>query len=104
MYVRPISTRFSRGTLTPAIRATLRTPLSLPLLVPRVLTDHQHSAAAPDDPALVAHDLDAGTDFHAVPPGRRTATAVRCGWRTRGLTAREGARRRRPRRRTVPNT
>src|SRR4051794_12162984 len=62
MYVRPISTRFSRGRLTPAIRAI--PPLPLPLLVTGVAADHHHGAAAPDRPALLAHRLDARPDLH----------------------------------------
>src|SRR3954463_13984001 len=47
--------------LIPAIRAMA---LPLPLLVTRVLTDHQHGAVASDDLALLAHGLDRGSDLH----------------------------------------
>src|SRR5215213_4583382 len=47
--------------LTPAIRAKV---LPLPLLVSRVLADHEHTAMAPDDLALLAHRLDRRSYFH----------------------------------------
>src|SRR3954463_235295 len=62
MYVRPISTRFSRGRLTPAIRAMLGLPL--PLLVAGVAADHHHGARTPDRPALLAHRLVARPGLH----------------------------------------
>src|SRR6476469_8520213 len=49
---------------TPAMRATFDLLSTLPLLVAGVLADHPHHAVAPDDLALVAHRLDAGTDLH----------------------------------------
>src|SRR5205085_8711569 len=57
-----ISSRFSRGMSTPAIRAMA---LPLPLLVPLAgrADDHDPPVAA-DDLALLAHRLDARTDFH----------------------------------------
>src|SRR4051794_965578 len=48
--------------LTPAIRAM---PLALPLLVTRVLADHEHRAVPADDLALLAHGLDRRSDLHA---------------------------------------
>src|SRR5262249_50267571 len=58
-----MSTRFSRGMSTPAMRA-IPAPLSLPLLVLRLGADHEDRALAPDDLALVAALLDACPDFH----------------------------------------
>src|SRR3954451_10715145 len=55
MYVRPISTRLFRGMFTPAIRAIADLPL--PLLVTRVLADHEHAAVPADDLALLTHRL-----------------------------------------------
>src|SRR5690348_12329238 len=80
MYVRPISTRFSRGMLTPAIRAIDRfLSLSLSLLVSGVRADDQHVAVPADDAALLTHRTDARTNFHRRLPracgGRR---ACRC--------------------------
>src|SRR5947209_4425946 len=63
MYVRPTSTRLLRGMLMPAIRAMLsRSPL--PLLVTRVLADHEDRAVAADDLALLAHGLDRRPYLH----------------------------------------
>src|ERR671915_2052567 len=62
MYVRPISTRLLSGMLTPAIRAIA--PLPLPLLVPRVLADHEDAPVAADDLALFAHRLDRRSYLH----------------------------------------
>src|SRR3954470_7761955 len=62
MYVRPISTRLFRGMLTPAIRAMADLPL--PLLVTRVLADHEHAAVPADDLALLTHRLDRWTYLH----------------------------------------
>jgi hypothetical protein len=59
--VRLISNRFSRGMSTPAIRAI---PLSLPLLVARVLADDHHAPVAANHLAPVAHLLDARLDLH----------------------------------------
>src|SRR5215212_5266390 len=47
---------------TPAMRAI---PLALPLLVTRVLADHEHRAVAANDLALLAHGLDRRSDLHA---------------------------------------
>src|SRR3954453_15256636 len=46
--------------LIPAIRATL----ALPLLVPRVLADHQDRPVSADYLALLAHWLDGSSDLH----------------------------------------
>src|SRR3954449_7367061 len=62
MYVRPISTRLLSGMLTPAIRAM--TDLPLPLLVTRVLADHEHAAVPANDLALLTHRLDRWTYLH----------------------------------------
>src|SRR5919199_563746 len=47
--------------LTPAIRAKA---LPLPLLVPRVLADHEDAPVAADDLALLAHRLDRRSYLH----------------------------------------
>src|ERR671931_1978203 len=60
MYVRPTSTRLLSGMLIPAMRATS----ALPLLVTRVLADHEDRAMAADDLALLAHGLDRRSDLH----------------------------------------
>src|SRR3954463_5265394 len=62
MYVRPISTRLFRGMLTPAIRAIADLPL--PLLVTRVLADHEHAAVPADDLALLTHRLHRRSYLH----------------------------------------
>src|SRR3712207_7934852 len=62
MYVMPTSTRLLRGMLTPAMRAMR--PLPLPLLVTRVLADHEHPPVAADDLALLAHRLDRRSYLH----------------------------------------
>src|SRR5664279_2274814 len=62
MYVRPISERLLSGRLTPAIRATTESPLTL--LVALVLADHQHHSVAADDLALLAHRLDRRSYLH----------------------------------------
>src|SRR3954447_2472821 len=62
MYVRPISTRLFRGMLTPAIRAIADLPL--PLLVTRVLADHEDAAVPADDLALLTHRLDRRSYLH----------------------------------------
>jgi len=36
----------------------------LPLLVPRIRTDHEDDATAPDDLALITHATNAGADLH----------------------------------------
>src|ERR671918_1837576 len=64
-----MSSRLSRGRSTPAIRAIGATPSfglpsTLPLLVPRVGADHDHTAVAPDDLALLADLLDARLYLH----------------------------------------
>src|SRR3712207_1334854 len=61
MEVSPISTRLLRGMLTPAIRAMA---LALPLLVPRVLADHEDPPVPADDLALLAHRLDRRSYLH----------------------------------------
>src|SRR5215210_8775167 len=48
--------------LTPAMRAIFL--LALPLLVPRVLADHEDPAVAADDLALLAHRLDRRSYLH----------------------------------------
>src|SRR3954449_10015111 len=48
--------------LTPAIRAMRSLPL--PLLVSRVLADHEHAAVAADDLALFAHRLHRRSYLH----------------------------------------
>src|SRR3954447_19633256 len=75
MYVRPISTRFSRGRLMPAMRA-IRLLLALPLLVTRVRADHHDGARPTDRPALLAHRLDARPDLHDS-PGCSVSSAAR---------------------------
>src|SRR5437016_13852221 len=68
MYRSAISSRLSRGRSTPAIRAMFRAPLlPLPLLVPRVGTDHEDPSAPADDPAAVADPLHGWPDLHDVP-------------------------------------
>jgi hypothetical protein len=62
MYVIPISERLFRGRLTPAIRATSRSPLTL--LVALVLADHEHHPMAADDLAFLAHRLDRRSYLH----------------------------------------
>src|SRR3954454_19194812 len=81
MYVRPTSTRLFRGTLTPAMRA-IRSSLSLPLLVARVLANHEDGAVATDDLALLAHRLDRRSYLHdpfqaVFGPGGAALTAAR---------------------------
>src|ERR671931_1766481 len=78
MYVRPISSRFSLGMLTPAMRAMV---LSLSLLVARVRADDQHVPVPADHTALLTHGTDAGSDLHEVPP-RGRGWARRAGART----------------------
>src|SRR5215207_3321109 len=62
MYVRPISSCFLRGMVTPEIRAKRYLPLTL--LVTRVLADHQHAAVPADDLALLTHRLDRRSYLH----------------------------------------
>src|ERR687886_1432724 len=62
--------------LMPAIRAMS----ALPLLVARVLADHEHGAVAADDLALLAHGLDRRSDLHAP---RSTCIYVRTGAKPR---------------------
>src|ERR671924_1344611 len=64
MYVRATSSRFSRGRLTPAIRAKSPSPLSLSLLVPWIGADDQHLAVPLDHAAAVTHRLDGRSNFH----------------------------------------
>src|SRR5919106_1845633 len=54
--------RMLRGILTPAIRATAALPL--PLLVSRVLADHEHPTVAADDLALLTHRLHRRSYLH----------------------------------------
>src|SRR5215218_305223 len=79
MYVRPISTRLLSGMLTPAMRAMFL--LALPLLVPRVLADHEDPAVPADDLALLAHRLDRRSYLHD--PFRSLRLMIRTGrlWR-----------------------
>src|SRR3954471_2616505 len=89
MYVRPISTRLLRGTLTPAIRAISESPLAL--LVAGVLADDEHRAVTADDLALLAHRLDRRSYLHD--PFRRClarwhGSGCRGGCRCRGHRAR----------------
>src|SRR5690349_10060914 len=63
MYVRAISSRFSRGMSTPAIRA-MPFLLALALLVPGVLADDHHHAVAADHLALLTDGFDARPDLH----------------------------------------
>src|SRR5664280_2166348 len=83
MYVRPISERLLSGRLTPAIRATTESPLTL--LVTLVLADHQNDAVAADDLALLAHRLDRRSYLHdPFRTGfRRLGSGCRCGRRYR---------------------
>src|SRR6516165_2256982 len=67
MYVSAISSRFSRGMSTPLIRAMLRSFLTLPLLVARVVADHPDDTAAPDDLAFLADRLHARPNLHLTP-------------------------------------
>src|SRR4028118_393777 len=62
MYVRPISTRLLRGTLTPEIRAMV--PLPLPLLVAWIGADDENPPVTADDLALLAPRLDRRSDLH----------------------------------------
>src|SRR5215831_13911144 len=66
MYVSAISSRFSRGMSTPAIRAMNRLlrPSALPLLVARVVADDAHGTVPADHLALVAHLLDRRSNLH----------------------------------------
>src|SRR3954454_8724525 len=64
MYVSEISSRFSRGMSTPAIRAMLNLSLTLALLVPRVVADDAHRTVAANHLALVAHLFDRRPDLH----------------------------------------
>src|SRR5205085_12178845 len=72
MVVRPTSIRLFNGMFTPAIRAIelagapscLAPCLTLPLLVPRVLADHQNHATPADDLALLTHRLDRCSYLH----------------------------------------
>ncbi len=50
------------------MRAKARSLLALPLLVARVLADHEHLSMATDDLAFLAHLLNGRSDFHAVVP------------------------------------
>src|SRR3954462_2710957 len=61
MYVSEISSRFSRGMSTPAIRA-MHLPLNL--LVARVRADDPHLAVAADHLAVLAHTLDRRSYLH----------------------------------------
>src|SRR3712207_8189536 len=79
MYVRPISSRFSRGRFTPAIRAKFPL-LALALLVARVRADDQHAAVPLDHAAAVAHRLDGRSDLH-----RTTRRPRRSGGEPRGV-------------------
>src|SRR4051794_38304221 len=65
--------------LTPAMRAMFL--LALPLLVSRVLTDHEDPAVPTDDLALLAHRLDRGSYLHD--PFRASSLMIRTGrlWR-----------------------
>src|SRR3954453_19367787 len=63
MYVRPTSTLLLSGMLTPEILAMFGSS-ALPLLVARVLADHQHHAAAPDHLAFLTHRLDRRPYLH----------------------------------------
>src|ERR671935_477330 len=73
MYVSATSSRFSRGRLTPAIRANFSL-LALSLLVPRVRADDQHLAVPLDHAAAVAHRFDGSSDFHRRAVHQATAT------------------------------
>src|SRR5579862_8571823 len=69
MYVRPTSTRFSRGRSTPAIRAIrCLLCLALLLLVLRVLADDHHAVAALDHLAFLAHPSDRCPYLHDTAP------------------------------------
>src|SRR5436305_13875627 len=57
-----MTSRFSRGMSTPAIRAMWWLPL--PLLVTRVRADDLNAPVAADHLAVVAHLLDARSYFH----------------------------------------
>jgi len=60
MYVRLISTRFSRGMSTPDRRAMS----ALPLLVSWIGADDHHAPVATDDLALLTDGFDARSNFH----------------------------------------
>jgi hypothetical protein len=65
--VSEISSRFSRGMSTPAMRAMgagACSSLALALLVPGVGADDLDAPVAADHLALLTHLLDAGTDLH----------------------------------------
>src|SRR3954464_3538010 len=74
--------------LIPAIRAI--SLLALPLLVPRVLADHEDRAVAADDLALLAHRLDRGSylldPFRLRVPRRRRLWPPQGGGRYRSRT------------------
>src|SRR5215204_112847 len=73
MYVRAISTRFSRGRSTPAMRAML----ALPLFVLGVaLADDADDALSLDDFAVLANRLHARTNLHTSLPGRVSGVAT----------------------------
>src|SRR3974377_412617 len=61
MCVRPISTRFCGGMLTPAMRAML----ALPLPVPWVRADHLHGAVPADHLALLTDRFYRCPDLHS---------------------------------------
>src|SRR5947199_10513677 len=75
-----MSTRFSRGMSTPAMRAI--SFLSLPLLVLRLGADHEDRALAPDDPTLIAPLFQRCPPFHdsLVPDPSRDATSLEFIW------------------------
>src|ERR671919_2987902 len=80
MYVSATSRRFSRGRLTPAIRAKFSL-LALSLLVARVRADDQHLALPLDHAAAVTHRFDGRSDFHGRTlrqPRLSSATPRRC--------------------------
>src|SRR3954452_13094237 len=58
----------------------IRSSLSLPLLVARVLADHQDGAVATDDLALLAHRLDRRSYLHGPFPAE-VGPMMRSGWR-----------------------
>src|SRR5512141_703454 len=89
MYVKPISTRFSRGRSTPAMRAIL----ALPLLVlggPR--TDDARHTPTLDHAAALADRLDTRTYLHRRSPNPRFRDSTRRYWDRAGDATRQATR------------
>src|SRR5687767_12378290 len=91
MYVRPISTFFSRGRSTPAIRA-MRSALPL-LMLGIALADDASHAVALHDLAMLADRLHAAANFHRRAPVERRNFPAKTRTLTGPGTARKSARR-----------